>query len=132
MGTTVMISELVAPFVYRYKLILRSYAAPSKAFLEEQAERQRAERERAEQERAERELAKKHKHQSYEDFSPISTSELDFPALFVVLLTRSFTQATPSKCQIEELREKGCPEDMLSNIRQGMMMMITSSIEAFL
>ena len=130
MGTTVMISELVAPFVYRYKLILRSYAAPSKAFLEEQAERQRAERERAEQERAERELAKKHKHQSYEDFSPISTSELDFP--FVVLLTRSFTQATPSKCQIEELREKGCPEDMLSNIRQGMMMMITSSIEAFL
>jgi hypothetical protein len=72
---------------------------PSKAFLEEQAERRQEERERAEREREERELAKKQKHQSYEDFAPISTT-------------------TPSKCQIEELREKGRSEDMLSNIRQ--------------
>jgi hypothetical protein len=57
---------------------------PSKAFLEEQAEKGRVEREWAEKERAKRELAKRQKPQSYEDFEPISTSELDCP-LFVVI-----------------------------------------------
>lgn len=59
------------------KLNIWTEAAPSKAFLEEQAEKGQAERERAEKERAQRELAKRQKPQSYEDFEPISTSELD-------------------------------------------------------
>lgn len=60
----------------------QSKAAPSKAFLEEQAEREPSERERAEKERAKRELAKRQKLQSYEDFEPISISELDCAFFF--------------------------------------------------
>ena len=55
---------------------------PSKAFLEDQAEKEPSERERAEKERAKRELAKRQKLQSYEDFEPISTSELDCASFF--------------------------------------------------
>lgn len=64
------------------KLTSSSKAAPSKAFLEDQAEREPAERERAEKERAKRELAKRQKLQSYEDFEPISISELDCASFF--------------------------------------------------
>jgi hypothetical protein len=76
-----------------------SRAVPSKAFLEEQAEKGQAERERDEKERARRELVKRQTPQSYEDFEPISTM-------------------TAKKCQIEELRERGLPEDVLSKIQQ--------------
>jgi hypothetical protein len=72
---------------------------PSKAFLEEQANKGQAERERAEKERAQRELAKRQKPQSYDDFEPISIT-------------------TATKCPIEELREKGLPADVLSKISQ--------------
>jgi len=69
--------------------------------------------------RAERELAKRQKHQSYEDFTPISTSELD-RALFIVNIDSiSPAQVTPSKCQIEDLGEREVSEDMLFHIRQG-------------
>ena len=64
----------------------QSKAAPSKAFLEEQAEREPSERERAEKERAKRELAKRQKLQSYEDFEPISISELDCTFFFLLIL----------------------------------------------
>ena len=60
---------------------------PSKAFLEDQAEREESEREKAEEERARRELAKRQKHQSYEDFEPISISELACVFFFMVILT---------------------------------------------
>ena len=92
---------------------------PSKAFLEEQAEKGQAERERAEKERAKRELAKRQQPQSYEDFEPISTSELNW-ALFCGNIDSIFRKVTASKCQIEELRERGLPEDVLSRIQQGM------------
>lgn len=73
LGTKAEIGGPITPFLIVTDLC--SYAVPSKAFLEEQAEREQAERERAEREREARELAKKPKHQSYEDFPPISTSE---------------------------------------------------------
>ena len=72
--------ESMASVVYdidKVKL-LSPKAVPSKAFLEDQAEREVSERERAEKERAKRELAKRQKPQSYDDFEPISISELDF------------------------------------------------------
>ena len=82
--------EPVAPFVYDLQVnFLSSKAAPSKAFLEDQEERDPSERERAEKERAKRELAKRQKLQSYEDFEPISTSEFGLRFLFLmVILTR--------------------------------------------
>ena len=104
---------------------------PSKAFLQEQAGRGQAERERAEHERAKRELAKSQKPQSYDDFEPISISKLAC-ALFVVILTRYSTTAAATKCQIEELREKGLPADVLSKISQGVIIIIIQSTEAFL
>jgi ribosomal protein L9 len=89
MGTTVMISELVAPFVYRYKLILQSYAAPSKAFLEEQAEREQAEAEA---------LAKKMG-------TMVMISELVAPFVYrYKLILRSY--AAPSKAFLEEQAER--------------------------
>jgi hypothetical protein len=60
-------------------------AAPSKAFLDDQAEREPSERERAEKERAKRELARRQKHQSYEDFEPISISEFGLCFLFLYI-----------------------------------------------
>lgn len=76
-GTKVTRGEPVASLTYTWLDRNPSCAAPSKAFLEDQADRDQAEREKAERKRSERELAKKTKHQSYEDFPPISTSELD-------------------------------------------------------
>ena len=70
------------------QLIFGSEAVPSKAFLEDQAEKEPSERERAEKERAKRELAKRQKPQSYDDFEPISISELNFAFSFMVILTR--------------------------------------------
>ena len=40
----------------------------------------------------------------------------------MVILTRFSAKVKAKKCQIEELREKGVPEDMLSKIQQGMIM----------
>lgn len=79
MGTKFARSEPVSPllsFMLYNVNVLRSKAVPSKAFLEDQEEREQSERERAEKERARRELAKRQKPQSYEDFEPISISEL--------------------------------------------------------
>lgn len=42
--------------------------------------------------------------------------------LFYGHITRFSAKVTASKCQIEELREKGVPEDMLSKIQQGVIM----------
>ena len=100
------------------KPILCLKAAPSKAFLEDQAEREPSERERAEKERAKRELAKRQKLQSYEDFEPISISEFGLDLCFPILI-RFPPKVTASKCQIEDLRERGVPEDMLSKIQHS-------------
>ena len=40
----------------------------------------------------------------------------------MVILIRFSAKVKAKKCQIEELREKGVPEDMLSKIQQGMIM----------
>jgi hypothetical protein len=125
LGTKFARGEPVAPFCLWYtKLTSWSEVVPSKAFLEDQADRDQAERDRAEKERAKRELDKRQKHLSYEDFEPISISELDciFLFFYMVILTRFSAIVTASKCQIEELRERGIPEDMLSNIQESMIM----------
>ena len=40
----------------------------------------------------------------------------------MVILTRFSAKVKPSKCQIEELRERGVPENMLSEIQESMIM----------
>ena len=99
---------------------------PSKAFHEDQEDREPSERERAEKERAKRELAKRQKLQSYDEFEPITISELDcafFSFFFYGHIDPHFPpKVKPSKCQIEELREKGLPEDMLSKMQHSMIM----------
>ena len=101
MGTKVSIRKPVAPLVYNIQFDGKFCAVPSKAFLETQAERGQAERDKAERERAERELAKRRKHQSYEDFAPISISELD-RALVVVNIDPIFRP----KCQLQNVKLK--------------------------
>ena len=93
-------------------LFYQSKAAPSKAFLEDQAERDPSERERAEKERAKRELAKRQKLQSYEDFEPISISELDCVSFFsdmMVILTRNlYHKLHLQNVKLKDFERKEC------------------------